>query len=316
MEWNLSEVLPIRKEKSVGTPHILLHSGIGPKNHLEEIGIPVIKELNGVGENLQDHLALWMPFHSNIKSVTKTDSQSISNILKYLLWKEGPLATSAIEVIAFMDTGLRKDLNGAPDIQIFFVSGCATDELGDIFGWDSSKVDYLKYPKDGFTVSPVLLHPKSTGYVKLRSLDPLEHPIIEPNYFHHEDDIKTFVKAMNICLSFGASDYLRKEVNSTPIYHHKNDFAPNHDVNSVEYLEWWARSFASTVYHPVGTCKMGKEEDQTSVVNSKLQVKGIKNLRIADASIMPELISGNTNAPTIMIGEKAADIIKQAHKLN
>ena len=166
-------------------------------------------------------------------------------------------------------------------------------------GYDYDMYDLSTYPThDGFTILPTLLHPKSRGFVKLRSSDPLTNPIIQPNFLQEEEDMDQLVtgikKALEIYQQKAFEPYLEK-VNA-PL-----------DASSDEAIKTHIRKSVETVYHPVGTCKMGKGDD--AVVNDKLQAHGLQNLRIVDASIMPNITSGNTNAPTIMIAEKASDMI-------
>jgi choline dehydrogenase-like flavoprotein len=158
---------------------------------------------------------------------------------------------------------------------------------------------------------PTLLRPKSRGFIRLRSSDPFEYPIIEPNYLQHPDDVRTFVEGLKLMIKMFETKTFKEKNISYMIDKH---FCGNFEPLSDEYLECVVRHWSTTVYHQSGTCKMGPESDPLSVVDARLKVHRLDKLRVIDASIMPTVVSGNTNAPTIMIGEKGADMIIQDWK--
>ncbi len=300
---------------AVGSPHILLLSGVGPKEHLKSFEIPVRADLP-VGENLQDHLMVWAPEFTikGASSVPLEDAASLQENLKYKLFGTGLqtggsfLATQAFHVVAHQpkedkfahlqhvllpflvggDEGLRHLLNIQPDV----FHSVYDDSLG----------------VDGFFISSEMLHPKSKGTIRLRSSDPFESPDIEPNYLSHEDDVKTLIEGIRLSQDLAATSAFQAVKAKMKKRVHPNCTQPAYD--SDEYWRCFIRHMASTVGHPTSTCKMGASDDQSVVVDPQLRVRGLEGLRVVDASVMPMITSGNTNAPTIMIAEKAADLIK------
>jgi choline dehydrogenase len=283
---------------SFGSPQILMLSGIGNTDDLKKLGIEVKKELNGVGQNLHDHLMAGVTCLSSWKgtmnNVLKPMNQ-VKHLLNWVINKRGPLTISPLESNAFIktDPSLTK-----PDIQLFFVPGHFGNE-----DWVGKSDIYSPktYPTtDGFSILPVLLHPESRGFVRLRSSNPLDAPIIQPNYLKEEKDRETLIKGMKIAKSVILSDALKPYRLNDQVYYPSQSDTDKHLLDHI-------KNMVECVYHPVGTCRMGTDPD--SVVDSELKVHGIKGLRVIDGSVMPKVISGNTNAPCIMIGEKGADLI-------
>ena len=275
------------------SPQILMLSGIGDPDELVKHQIQSIKHLPGVGKNLQDHLFCSVSALSTgqdgINHGIKPFNQ-LKNLLRYSFGKNGPLTISILEAVAFVNLD---DPQHEPNFQFQF----SPMHPGKGYGYDL--YDLKTFPtEDGFTILPSLVRPKSRGYVTLRSADPLATPLIQPNFLQHPEDLQMLVKGVKMGLNLinqNSFTPLRKEIICPP------------DSGSDEALAAHIRNSLETIYHPVGTCKMGK--DEMAVVDGKLRVHGIDALRVADASVMPTITTGNTNAAVIMIAEKASDMI-------
>jgi choline dehydrogenase len=284
---------------SFGSPQILMLSGIGSKEELLKHKIEIKKDLEGVGKNLHDHLMFGISnlstWKGTLNNVLKPLNQ-LKHLLNFLINKKGPFTISPLEANAF----LKSDPSVLqPDIQFMFVPGHMGNEESVANGTDIYKPD--SYPKmDGFTILPVLLQPKSRGYVALRSANPLDAPIIQPNYLKEESDRILLIKAFKIARKVMASEAFKPFTKS--IYYPEK-------AETDEAILQHIKNTLECVYHPVSTCRMG--EDAMSVVDSRLRVHGIEGLRVIDGSVMPKIVSGNTNAACIMIGEKGADMVKE-----
>jgi len=275
---------------AVQSPQILQLSGIGDPEELGKHGIPVVHALKGVGANLQDHLDVTLSWecpkpitiYSQRKGLLKTALVG----LNWLLFRKGVGATQALESGAFLKS--RPDLD-RPDLQVHCV-------LAVMQNHGKTQVE-----KDGFTFHVCQLRPESRGRVGLKSADPFDDPAIFANYLSAEEDrraLREGAKMMRRVAAQAALDEFRSE-----------ELFPGPSVQTDEELDAWIRANSETIYHPVGTCRMGTLGDPMAVVDSELRVQGLKNLRVIDASVMPTLVGGNTNAPTIMIAEKASDLI-------
>ncbi|ABE38739.1 glucose-methanol-choline oxidoreductase [Rhodopseudomonas palustris BisB5] len=272
------------------TPQLLLLSGVGDGAALKSHGIASMHHLPGVGQNLQDHPDFIFSYMSDSPHFTGTSFNGIGRLLSsiglYRREGRGPLTTNFAECGGFLKT--RPDLD-IPDIQLHF--GMAmVDDHGRKRHWGT-----------GFSCHVCLLRPKSRGRVGLTSADPLAPPLIDPNFFGEPDDLEAMVAGYKTTQRLVDAPALRA-------LQQKNLFTA--DVRTDDDIRAILRARTDTVYHPVGTCKMGTN-DPMAVVDSRLRVHGVGALRIVDASVMPTLIGGNTNAPTIMIGEKAADMIRE-----
>jgi choline dehydrogenase len=295
-------VVAARKEVIVsagalGTPKILQLSGIGPKEYLQPLSIPIVSELP-VGKNLQDHIVAPIFFKEKTQNaITLKNLEAIWPLVKYLLTGKGRGAWMAIEVMAFIRT---KYAQKAPDLQLHTLPlqpELHPDE------WHFKQHFDFKSASHGFYVLPTVLHPRSRSVARLRSTDPTDPPLFENHYLEYEEDLEVLVEGINITrqiMSAPAVAGTLTEITSKAI---------PHDPKSEEYTTAYARKFTRTLYHHVGSCRMGPAHKDDTVVTPDLRVKGIKNLRVVDLSILPELTSGNTNAVAIMVGEKAYDII-------
>ena len=278
---------------AINSPQILQLSGVGPVDLLKSKGIKVVHGLPGVGENLQDHFIAGLQYRiKNMQTVNEISRglPLVREVFKYLFARRGLMTLSPVQVQAYVKS--RDDLE-TPDIQ-FLIFPASMD--GDKFSVEG-KFELDRTP--GMTIAPVILRPESRGWVRIKSDDHEDPPAILPNYLDAAYDQKVIVEGLKwgrkIVAQPALDPYRGEELN------------PGEDIQSDEDLLAYARKNGSTIYHPVGTCKMGA--DAMAVVDDQLRVHGLSHLRVVDASIMPRLISGNTNAPTIMIAEKAADMI-------
>lgn len=300
---------------AINTPQILMLSGIGPSKHLEKIGIETVANL-AVGYNLMDHTAPGaLTFLVNATTLKQSKLFELKTITLYTGNMTGPISSAGgVEAIAFVDTEKPKDPNGYPDLELLFLGGSINTDpiLKKNFGIRDDVFNEMFAPlgqdRDTFMVFPMVLRPKSRGRVKLRSKNPLEYPVIMPNYFSDPYDVEISIRGIRQMIDLLDTDALRKlnaEILTTKVPGCK-DF----EFNSRDYWECYTRHFTFTIYHHCGTAKMGPASDRRAVVDPTLKVYGVEGLRVADASVIPEIIAGHTNAPSIMIGEKAADLIK------
>ena len=293
------------------TPHILMLSGIGRREALEAHGIPVVADVPGVGENLSDHLlvmSVW-PTTPECKEVPITSRPSIQlgrMLAEYVTRRSGPASASPLQGTAFFHSPLpRHSMDGAPaaaDSQFHFLPCTPYDAAADHVG---SHLDFSQVmPDHGVLIAPSLLRPLSRGSVTLATSDPFENPIIHHNYLAHPRDAQVLLEGLKLARRVMRSSAWQGCV--------KDEFVdPSIDAPyaSAEYDAEYVRKNCNTIYHPVGTCRIGKRDDPRSVVTPTLCVKGVSGLRVADASIMPHVPNGNTNLPCVMVGERAADII-------
>lgn len=274
---------------AINSPQLLMLSGIGEGEQLSEHGIEVKKDLKGVGKNMQDHLQARLVYKCNEPTLNDEVSTLFGQAkigLKYLMFRAGPMTMAASLATGFLKT--REDME-TPDIQ-FHVQPLSAENPGK--GADKFSA---------FTMSVCQLRPESKGEIRLSSAKPRDYPKILPNYLSTETDCRTVVAGVNIARRIALHAPLSSKISE--------EFRPHADLDIDDYdatLDW-ARSNTASIYHPTGTCKMGS--DAEAVVDAELKVHGIKGLRVADCSIMPEIVSGNTNAPAIMIGEKASDLM-------
>lgn len=273
---------------AVQSPQLLMLSGIGPETSLKKLGILPQSHLPGVGRNLQDHLDIVQVAEAS-KPITFSDSLlprlgTALRLPEFLFANRGPLTSNVAEAGGFASSSLA---GAHPDIQFHF---CAAP----LFNHGLEKSEGY-----GYSLHACALRPRSRGEIALASADPREPPLIQPNYLAEREDMQVMVEGFEM-----AQDILEQDALT---HCRKRRWSPAKKLKNRRAIESFIRSYAETIYHPVGTCKMG--DDEMAVVDNHLKVRGVDGLRVVDASIMPTLISGNTNAPVIAIAEKAADMI-------
>ncbi|WP_071673548.1 GMC family oxidoreductase [Nioella nitratireducens] len=274
---------------SIGSPHLMMLSGIGPGQHLQDHGIGVTHDLAGVGGNLQDHLQLRLSYRvAGVKTLNQLSSTLFGKAkigLEYALFRSGPMSMAPSQLGAFAKSDPSLD---TPDLE-YHVQPLSLPRFGE---------DLDPFP--AFTASVCNLRPEARGHVRLNSPDPGDAPAIQPNYLSTEADRLTAARSITLT---------RKIVGQTPLaQYHPQEIRPGPDYATDQQLIDAAGQIGTTIFHPVGTARMGT--DPGAVVDPCLRVHGMEGLRVVDASIMPTITSGNTNSPTVMIAEKAADMIR------
>lgn len=274
---------------AIHSPHLLLLSGIGPADSLKRAGVECIHDLPGVGRNLQDHITVPIVTEC-VRGRTYDTADAAIHAAQYLLLKRGPLTSNLAEAGAFVRT---EDHLDRPDIQLlfgpmYFLNHGLTPRLG-----------------NAYSILTTLLCPESVGAITLKSHNPMDAPAIRANYFSSAVDMRRMVTGLKLARRIAQHHVFSR--------YRGREFHPGLDTVSEDALASYARRACETLYHPVGTCAMGS--NPASVVDNRLRVRGIERLRVCDASIMPKIVSGNTNAPTIMIAEKGADMIREDARL-
>ena len=274
---------------AINSPQLLMLSGIGPAAALEACGIPVVHDLPGVGLNLQDHLSIALNYETRpgmSLNAALSGPQKYMNGARYLLTKSGPLSLGTSQACAFLHTDPSTRL---PDIQISFRAWS--------FDFTGGRLKMHNFP--GVQAVAILLHPESTGAIRLDRNNPRGPPIIQMNYLSAPSDVGVMIRGIRAMRSIAAT----KTFQSVMI----REMVPGSTRESASDLTDYIRQNAQSVYHPIGTCMMGQGPD--AVVDERLRVHGVPGVRVIDASIMPTITSANTNAPTMMIGERAADLV-------
>ncbi|MEM9550247.1 MAG: GMC oxidoreductase, partial [Pseudomonadota bacterium] len=273
-----------------GTPKIMMLSGVGPAAHLKEHGIDVVYDLPGVGENLNDHFGIdivaELKGHESLDKYNKLHWAAWAG-LQYALFRSGPVASNVVEGGAFWYADRAAPV---PDLQFHFLCGAGAEE----------GVPGVSPGSSGITLNSYTLRPKSRGTVRLRSSNPGDAAVVDPNFLGDPYDLKTSAEGVKISKEIFSQPSLQKYI--------KRIVLPDDSVKTQADFEDYARRYGRTSYHPTCTCKMGT--DEMSVVDPQLRVHGLDGIRICDSSVMPSLIGSNTNAPTIMIAEKASDLVR------
>lgn len=271
---------------AIGSPQLLLVSGVGPPEELHAHGIEPVDELPGVGRNLQDHCMAIALFDAS-GSDSLYAAESPRQLLRLLLGRRGMLTSNVGEAAAFVRT---RDELAAPDLELIFAPVLYLEEG-------------LTPPSShGFSIASVGLQPRSRGAVTLRSADATDAPEIQPNYLSDPEDARVLVHGVKLAREIAQAGPFRRWI--------AGERAPGAEARSDEEIERWVRANAHTIYHPVGTCRMGTDDE--AVVDPQLRVRGIEGLRVVDASVMPRLNRGHTHAPTTMLAERAAELIRSA----
>uniref|UniRef100_A0A1I8N355 Glucose-methanol-choline oxidoreductase N-terminal domain-containing protein n=1 Tax=Musca domestica TaxID=7370 RepID=A0A1I8N355_MUSDO len=303
---------------AINTPQLLMLSGVGPAKHLRELGIQPLADL-AVGFNLQDHIAPALTFYTNETTLKVEQFFDVNELLKMQSHDSMLSVPGGVEAIAFYDLDHPSEADGWPDIELFLVSGGLHTNPATVraFGvrediYHKMYDDIVKQDTDVFLIFPMILQPRSRGRIMLKSKDPKKYPLIYPNYFKDPYDLDIAVRGLQKCIELTKHPSMRK-INARVLDKPIPACQKYGDVTSRAYLECYARHFTFTIYHQSGTAKMGPRSDRTAVVDDRLRVHGIKNLRVVDASIMPKIVAGHPNGPVFMIAEKAADMIKQDH---
>lgn len=275
---------------AIGSPKLMMLSGVGPAAHLRQHGIDVIHDLPGVGQNLQDHFGVDIVAellgHTSLDKYAKPHL-SLWAGLQYLLFKTGPVTSNVVEGGAFWHS---QPGGTVPDLQFHFLAGAGAE----------AGVPSVTKGASGITLNSYVLRPRARGSVTLRSADPRDLPRVDPNFLGHPDDLATSVEGIKISREIFEQPSLGRYIKALRF--------PDDSVRSQADYEAYARQYGRTSYHPTCTCKMGV--DEMAVVDPRLRVRGLDGLRICDSSTMPSLVGSNTNAPTIMIAEKASDMIR------
>ncbi len=274
---------------AIGSPKLLMQSGVGPADHLNSLGIDIRADVSGVGSNLSDHVNIDVVAelfgHQSLDKYKRPHLAAWAG-LQYALFRGGPVASNVVEGGLFWYSGGDHSI---PDLQFHFLAGAAAED----------GVAGVPAGRSGITLNCYGLRPKARGTVRLTSADPERPPLIDPNFMGHPDDLETTVRGLKTSLEIFKQPALAKYVRRVVL--------PDDSVKTDDELRDFVRTHCRTSYHPVGTCRMGS--DNSSVVDTQLKLRGFEGLRVCDSSVFPSLIGSNTNAPTAMLAEKASDFI-------
>ena len=286
---------------SINSPQLLQLSGVGPKKVLQEASVELIHDSPAVGQNLQDHLSVTYFYKSKVPTLNDQLRPLLGKVyqgLKYILTRNGPLSLSVNQSGGFIRT---RDGLSKPNIQLYFSPVSYTLESRD------KRAMMSPDPFSAMLLGVSNCNTNSRGQLRIKNSDPTSHPIIEPNYLSHEEDVKDLLEGVKVLRKLAKTDSFKPVIGE--------EFRPGPECQTDEQLIQHIKDTVWTVFHPSSTCRMGPDP-KSNVVDSKLRVHGIDGLRVADASIFPQLICGNINAATIMVGEKASDLILRDQKIS
>lgn len=304
---------------AINSVQLLMLSGVGPRAHLEELGIPVIQDSPGVGQNLQDHIAVGgivFPIDYPFTIGKRSRIININSALRYAVTEDGPLTSNiGIETAGFISTKYANKSDDWPDIEFMLVSSGVNNDVTAQYAHGLTS-EFSKYmfdeikEQDSYSIFPMILRPKSRGYIKLKSKNPLEPPLMVANYLTHPDDVVVLREGIKAAIALGETSTMKKF--GSRFYSKPPPNCKNIPQYTDEFFDCMVRQYTMTIYHMSSTARMGPPNDPMAVVDPELKVYGIAGLRVIDASIMPTITSGNINAPVIMLAEKGADLVKAA----
>lgn len=310
----------------IASPQLLMLSGIGPERHLRSLGIPVIQDLP-VGQTLYDHITfpgVIFSLNTTTVSLLEDKGSNLRSIFQWMQFGDGLLATpGGVEGIGYIKTPSSDEPPGVPDIELISIGGSLVSDGGprgskavrrgmslseDVFDGAFGSIDNT----DTWSAFPMLLHPKSKGYLELRDTNPFSHPKIYGNYLTDPRDVRTFVEGIRRIIALGSTAPFQQF--GARLHYAQYPACQHLQFNSDEYWECAIRTLTTTLHHQISTCKMGPPDDPEAIVDPELRVYGIGGLRVVDTSIIPRTTAAHTHAPGMMIGEKAADLIKKTWK--
>lgn len=305
---------------TINSAQLLMLSGMGPASHLSSLGIDVLVDLPGVGQNIQDHIAVGGLVFLIDKPISVVINRlvNINSAIRYAATEDGPLTTNiGLEAVAFINTKYANHSDDWPDIEFMLTSASTPSDGGSqvkrAHGLKPEFYDEMYSSinnRDVFGVFPMMLRPKSRGFIKLASKNPHRYPLIYHNYLTHPDDINVLREGVKAALALAETQALKRF--GARFYDKQVPNCKHFALYTDDYWDCLIKQYTMTIYHMSGSCKMGSYQDKLAVVDNELRVHGVRNLRVIDASIMPAITNGNINAPVAMIAEKGADMIKQA----
>lgn len=309
----------------IASPQLLMLSGIGPQEHLGQHGIEVIKDLP-VGQTLYDHITfpcVIFTLNTTGVSINENTVGTLENTIRFIEYGDNAISSpGAVEGIGYIKTPYSNSNDKIPDIELISIGGSLTSDggntgskavrrgmmIGKIFDSVFGPIDNT----DTWSAFPMLLHPKSVGRLELKDKNPFSHPKMYGNYLTDPIDVATFISSIRYIQALADTEPFQKF--GARLYPARYPACPNAPFNSDSYWECAVRTFSATLHHQIATCRMGPVGDPQAVVDPELRVHGIRRLRVVDSSIIPRTVSAHTHAPAVMIGEKAADMIKASWK--
>ncbi|SPP78675.1 glucose dehydrogenase [FAD, quinone] [Drosophila guanche] len=304
---------------AISSPHLLMLSGIGHGEELNRFGIPLVQHLPGVGQNLQDHIAVGgIAFLIDYPiSIVMKRMVNINTALRYAITEDGPLTSSiGLEAVAFINTKYANASDDWPDMNFMMTSASVMSDGGSQVKTAHGLTDEFYQEvfgevnnRDVFGIFPMMLRPKSRGFIKLASKNPLRYPLLYHNYLTHPDDVNVLREGVKAAVAMGETEAMKRF--GARFWNKPLPNCKHLTLFTDDYWNCYIRQYTMTIYHMSGTAKMGPPSDPWAVVDPQLRVYGVPGLRVIDASIMPAITNGNIHAPVVMIGEKGADLIKQ-----